>query len=159
VQGRRVRDILLSDIRNSEKYLILTGFTSLSNLIDVFGTVDYPKLQELRIVIGFDPDERVSKRLPHYSLSTEIKNYWVKQNVSIRLCGPIINIIERIKEGKYNFRVKDKLHSKIYVGDTAAILGSSNFSKSGTIFQTEANIRVQPALSQLEKNSIMIQNA
>ncbi|ROI03257.1 hypothetical protein EGI16_11880 [Chryseobacterium sp. G0240] len=142
-QGRTVRDILLKDIQNSESYLILTGFTSLSNLIDIFGTKDYPKLQKLRIVIGFDPDERVSKRLPHYTLPTEIKNYWVKQNVSIRLCGPILNIIEKINNGTYHFKAKDRLHAKIYVGDTAAILGSSNFSKSGTISQTEANIRVE----------------
>ena len=150
-QARTVSDILLNDIQNTEDYVILTGFTSLSNLIDVFGTKDYPKLKRLRIVIGFDPDERVGKRLPHYHLSTEIKNYWVKQNVSIKLCGPILNIIEKINEGKFNFKVKDRLHAKIYVGDTAAILGSSNFSKSGTRIQTEANIRVRPALSELEK--------
>lgn len=150
-QGRTVRHILLQDINNSENYLILTGFTSLSNLIDIFGSKDYPNLKALRIVIGFDPDERVGKRLPHYSPSTEIKNYWAKQNVSIKLCGPIINIIEKIKQGTYSFRVQDKLHSKIYIGDSAAILGSSNFSKSGTIFQTEANIRIQPALSQTQR--------
>lgn len=142
-QGRMVRDTLLKDIKNSEDYLILTGFTSLSNLIDVFGATDYPKLQKLRIVIGFDPDERVSKRLPHYSLPSEIKNYWVRQNVSIRLCGSIINIIEKIDNGIYHFKAKDRLHAKIYVGDQAAILGSSNFSKSGTVYQTEANIRVE----------------
>jgi superfamily II DNA or RNA helicase len=141
-QGRTVRDVLLKDIRSSEDYLILTGFTSLSHLIDIFGTTDYPKLRKLRIVIGFDPDERVSKRLPHYSLSAEIKNYWLKQNVSIRLCGPILNIIEKIKAGLFDFRVRDRLHAKIYVGDQAAILGSSNFSKSGTQLQSEANIRV-----------------
>lgn len=62
-QGRMVRDILLTDIKDSRNYIILTGFTSLSNLIDIFGTIDYPELQSLRIVIGFDPDERVSKRL------------------------------------------------------------------------------------------------
>jgi hypothetical protein len=38
-------------------------------LIGVFGTVDYPKLQQVRILIGFDPDERVSKRLPHYLIA------------------------------------------------------------------------------------------
>lgn len=150
-QALTVSDILLNDIRNTEDYIILTGFTSLSNLIDVFGAKDYPKLHRLRIVIGFDPDERVARRLPHYSLPTEIKNYWVKQNVSIKLCGPILNIIEKIREGKYNFKVKDRLHAKIYVGDTAAILGSSNFSKSGTRFQTEANIRIQPTLSNIER--------
>ena len=150
-QGRRVREILLKDIQDSEDYLILTGFTSLSNLIAVFGATDYPKLQKLRIVIGFDPDERVAKRLPHYSLPTEIKNYWVKQNVSIRLCGPILNIIEKINSGAFHFKAKDKLHAKIYVGDQAAILGSSNFSKSGTLFQTEANIRVQFSSSKKER--------
>lgn len=148
-QGREVRDILLKDIKNSESYLILTGFTSLSNLIDVFGTTDYPKLQQVRIVIGFDPDERVSKRLPHYSLPIEIKNYWVKQNVSIRLCGPILNIIEKINNGIYQFKAKDRLHAKIYVGDNAAILGSFNFSKSGTVHQTEANIRVELSSSEV----------
>ncbi|MDN3587175.1 SNF2-related protein [Pedobacter aquatilis] len=151
-QARTVSDILLNDIQNTEDYVILTGFTSLSNLIDIFGTKDYPKLKRPRIVIGFDPDERVGRRLPHYHLSTEIKNYWVKQNVSIKLCGPILNIIEKINEGKFNFKVKDRLHAKIYVGDTAAILGSSNFSKSGTRIQTEANIRVRPTLSETEKS-------
>jgi len=150
-QGRRVRDILFKDIQNSEDYLILTGFTSLSNLIAAFGATDYPKLQQLRIVIGFDPDERVGKRLPHYSLPTEIKNYWVKQNVSIRLCGPILNIIEKINNGTFHFKAKDKLHAKIYVGDQAAILGSSNFSKSGTVSQTEANIRVELSSSKTER--------
>lgn len=150
-QGRTVRDILLNDIRNSENYLILTGFTSLANLIDVFGAAEYPKLKQLRVVIGFDLDERVSKKMSHYSLPVEIKNYWVKQNVSIRLCGPILNIIEKIKNRTYDFRVKDRLHAKIYVGDTTAILGSSNFSKSGTIFQAEANIRVESLTSNKEK--------
>ena len=154
-QGRRVRDILLKDIQNSEDYLILTGFTSLSNLIAVFGATDYSKLKQLRIVIGFDPDERVSKRLPHYSLPTEIKNYWVKQNVSIQLCGPILNIIEKINNGTFHFRAKDKLHAKIYVGDHAAILGSSNFSKSGTVSQTEANIRVEISSSEKEKEQYL----
>ena len=154
-QGRRVRDILLKDIQNSESYIILTGFTSLSNLISIFGATDYPKLQKLRIVIGFDPDERVSKRLPHYSLPTEIKNYWVKQNVSLTLCGSVLNIIEKINDGTFEFKAKDRLHAKIYVGDQTAILGSSNFSKSGTISQTEANIRVESSSSQKEKEQYL----
>lgn len=142
-QGRNVREILLKDIRRSDDYIIITGFTSLSNLIEIFGSEDYPKLKKLRVVIGYDPDERVSKRLPHYALSAEIKNYWLKQNVSIRLCGPILNLIEQIKCGRFDFKVRDKLHAKIYIGDDAAVLGSSNFSKSGIFIQTEANIRME----------------
>ncbi|MFL5788311.1 MAG: SNF2-related protein, partial [Flavisolibacter sp.] len=142
---------MLKDIRGSESYLIITGFTSLSQLVEIFGGVQYPSLKSLRIVIGFDPDERIGRRLAHYSLPTEIKNYWLRQNISIRLCGPIINLIEKIKEGTYTFRVKDKLHAKLYIGQSAAILGSSNLSKSGTVKQAEANIRVQPSVNDTEK--------
>ncbi len=151
IQGRTVKEILLKDIRNSEEYLIVTGFTSLANLIDIFGAIEYPHLKQLRVVIGYDPDERVSKRLPHYSLPTEIKNYWLKQNISIKLCGPILNLIEKIKEGKFIFRVKDRLHAKLYIGKNAAVLGSANFSKSGIITQVEANFRVQISNGDTEK--------
>lgn len=149
-QGRNVREILIKDIRKSEEYIIITGFTSLSNLIEIFGSQNYPKLKKLKVVIGYDPDERVSKRLPHYALSAEIKNYWLKQNVSIRLCGPILNLIEQIKNQRFDFKVKDKLHAKIYVGDEAAVLGSSNFSKSGIFLQTEANIRLEGQRADVE---------
>lgn len=116
-QSRRVRDILLKDIQNSESYIILIWIISLSNLISKFEASDYPKLQKLCIVLGFDPDERVSKRLPHYSLPTEIKNYGIKQNISLMLCGSVLNIIEKINVGTLVFKVKDRLHAKIYVRD------------------------------------------
>ncbi len=140
--GRTVQSVLIKDIEDSKEFIIVTGFTSLSNMIKTFGLQDSPILEKIKIVIGYEPDERVSKRLPHYSLSTEIKNYWLKQNISILHCGPILNIIEQIKSKKIEFRAIDKLHSKIYVGDNAAILGSSNFSISGIIKQRESNIRV-----------------
>lgn len=141
-QGLNVRSILSKDIQTSENFLIITGFTSLSNLVETFGTKDYELLKSTRIVIGFDVDERVSRKLVHYSLQAEIKEYWLKQGVSIKLCGPILNIIEKVKNKEISFRVKKRLHAKIYVGDEYAILGSSNFSKSGLTYQREANIRV-----------------
>jgi superfamily II DNA or RNA helicase len=149
-KGLMVREVLLKDIHTSGDYLIVTGFTSLANLISIFGSTDFKDLRRLRIVIGYDPDERVSKKLPHYSLPTEVKNYWLKQDISIKLCGPIINIIEKIRNNKFEFRIKDKLHAKIYVGDHALVLGSSNFSKSGIVFQTEANIRVDSTRNDIE---------
>jgi superfamily II DNA or RNA helicase len=151
-QGSRVREILTRDIQNSENLLVITGFTSLSHLIETFGTTDYPNLKTTRIVIGFEIDERVSRRLAHYSLQTEIKEYWAKQGVSIRLCGPILNIIEKIKRNEIIFKFKKRLHAKIYINDAHAILGSSNFSKSGLIYQREANIRVSAINDETEKN-------
>ena len=34
------------------------------------------------------------------------------------------------------------MHAKIYVGDKHTMVGSSNFSKSGLMYQRETNIRV-----------------
>jgi superfamily II DNA or RNA helicase len=140
--GRQVKPLLLQDIADSNEFLIITGFTSLSNLIDVFGSNDYENLNSLRIVIGFEPDERVRKRMPFYDLTKEVKDYWLKQDVSIKLCAPTINLIEKIKAKEIEFKVIDKVHAKIYVGNKTAILGSSNFSNSGLLTQREANIRV-----------------
>ena len=150
-QGSHVKEVLLKDIQNSENLLIITGFTSLSNLVETFGTTDYPRLKKTKIVIGFDVDERVGKKLVHYSLQSEIKEYWVKQGVSIKLCGPIINIIDKIEKGEIYFKTKKRLHAKIYVGDEHAMLGSSNFSKSGLINQREANIRVGKSVDEKER--------
>jgi superfamily II DNA or RNA helicase len=141
-QGSHVSEVLKKDIQNTENLLIITGFTSLSNLVEIFGTTDYPLLKNTKIVIGFDVDERVNKKLVHYSLQPEVKEYWIKQGVSIRLCGAKINIIEKIKRKEIDFRSKKRLHAKLYVGDEYAMLGSSNFSKSGLVYQREANIRV-----------------
>ena len=151
-QGSHVKEVLLKDIQNSENLLIITGFTSLSNLVETFGTTDYPRLKKTKIVIGFDVDERVGKKLVHYSLQSEIKEYWVKQGVSIKLCGPIINIIDKIEKGEIYFKTKKRLHAKIYVGDEHAILGSSNFSKSSLIYQREANIRVGKSVDDKERS-------
>jgi phosphatidylserine/phosphatidylglycerophosphate/cardiolipin synthase-like enzyme len=38
-----------------------------------------------------------------------------------------------------------RLHAKIYVGDTAATLGSSNFTANGLRLQLEANTRFEQA--------------
>jgi hypothetical protein len=149
--GYTVKDQLLPDIQNTEDFLIITGFASIANIVEIFGATDYEKLKLLRIVIGSEPFLRIAKKLPHYSLPTEIKNYWLKQNISIKLCGPILNLIQKIKDDKIIFKALDNLHSKIYVGDKSAMLGSSNFSKKGIITQRETNIRVTTERGKTEK--------
>jgi len=139
---RTVKSEILKDIRESEKYLIITGFTSLANIIEIFGSSSFEKLNTIKIVLGFEPEPRRRKKWPTHSLPLEIKEYWLKEKVSIMLGGPIISIIEQIKQGRIEFKCYDKLHAKIYIGDEHAILGSANFSKLGISKQQEANIRV-----------------
>lgn len=139
---RTVKEILLKDIKVSDEYLIVTGFTSLANLIEIFGTTDYFNLKTLRVVLGFEPEVISRKKWPSYNLAAEVKNYWLRQGISIILGGAILNLIEKIQQKQFNFRLLDKLHAKIYIGTNHAILGSANFSKNGITKQQEANIRV-----------------
>lgn len=155
-RGRSVEAIVYNDIKNSKDYIIVTGFTSLSNLIDFFGSQDFEKLKKIRILIGFEPNVRGRKKYLKFKLDKEIKDYWLKRGLSIMLGGAVINLIEKIDNGLVEFKYKDKLHAKLYVGDEHAILGSSNFSKNGLNYQEEANIRVSKKQQQEQYNSIKL---
>lgn len=147
---RTVESIVYKDIEASTAYIIVTGFTSLSNLVDLFGSKDFQNLAKVCILIGFEPNIRGRKKYVKLKLDREIKDYWLKKGVSIMLGGAIINLIDKIDNGQVEFKYKDKLHAKIYVGDHSAVLGSSNFSKNGLNFQEEANIRVSVDQGQVQ---------
>jgi phosphatidylserine/phosphatidylglycerophosphate/cardiolipin synthase-like enzyme len=141
--GRKVESEILKDIGNSSQYLIITGFTSLSHLVDTFGYRDFPDVKRVRIVLGFEPNFKGRKQYEtDVKLSKEIKEYWLRNGFSITLGGAVIRLMELIDHGIIDFRFMDRLHAKIHVGSHSAILGSSNFSKSGLTTQQEANIRV-----------------
>jgi len=149
--NRTVESVVYKDIEESSEYIIITGFTSLSNLVDLFGSKDFQNLKKVRILIGFEPNIRGRKKYVKLKLDKEIKDYWLKKGLSIMLGGAIINLIDKIDKGKIEFRHKDKLHAKIYVGNDSAVLGSSNFSKNGLNYQEEANIRINKNSGQTEK--------
>ena len=153
---RSVETIVYNDIISSEDYIIVTGFTSLSNLIDFFGSQDFERLKKIRILIGFEPNVRGRKKYLKFKLDREIKDYWLKKGLSIMLGGAVINLIDKIDKGVVEFKYKDKLHAKLYVGDENAILGSSNFSKNGLNFQEEANIRVNEINEEEQYKSIKL---
>jgi superfamily II DNA or RNA helicase len=140
----KVKDLLYGDIENSTEFIIVTGFTSLSNLIDFFGEKDFDQLNKVKILIGFEPNIRGRRKYPlDNDLPKEVKEYWLKRKLSIIQGGAVINLVEKINNGWIEFRFRNKLHAKLYVGDNIAYLGSSNFSNSGLKTQEEANIRVK----------------
>ncbi|MEI9918939.1 MAG: SNF2-related protein [Bacteroidota bacterium] len=140
--GRNVEELVLGDIQASTDYLIITGFTSLSHVIDVFGNNEYPKLSNVRILLGFEPLPKGRKSYEtEVNLSKEIREYWLKCGLSITLGGAAIRLIELIRSGRVQFKFRNRSHAKIYVGDEDVILGSSNFSRSGLFHQLEANLR------------------
>lgn len=142
VGNNTVEEVIYHDIETSTHYLIVTGFTSLSNLIDYFGSAEFERLKQVRILIGFEPNIRGRRKYQPVKLDKEIKEYWLKKGLSIMSGGAVMRLIQKIDEAKVEFKYRDKLHAKLYVGDEYAILGSSNFSKNGLTTQEEANIRV-----------------
>ncbi|RFZ91115.1 hypothetical protein D0C36_19425 [Mucilaginibacter conchicola] len=140
-QGRTVEAVIYDDIGKSTGFLVVTGFTSLSNLVDVFGSKDHSSLNAVRVLIGFEPNIKGRKEYSRFGLDKEIKDYWVKKGLSILQGGAVIQLIEKIRRGWIEFRFLDRLHAKIYVGDGFATLGSANFSRNGLNFQDEANVR------------------
>jgi superfamily II DNA or RNA helicase len=143
--GRRtVLEVILADIAQSDGYLVVTGFTSLAHIIELFGgKVNFERLKDVRIVLGFEPELRERKLWKSAELDKDIKEYWAGQHYSLLNGGVVIKVIELIKEERICFRLSDGLHAKIYVGDGHVILGSANFSKNGTTIQHEANIRIK----------------
>lgn len=138
-----VENEIIKDLEHSNEYLIITGFTSLSYLIDLYSKNDYLANKNLRVVLGFDPIARTRKKWPRRSFSLDIKNYWLEKGISPLQSGGVIHLIEMIKDCKVEFRCSEKIHAKIYVGESNALLGSSNFSINGLRKQKEANIRVE----------------
>ena len=145
--GRTVYQEIYIDIKNSRNVLIVTGFSSLSRLIDTFGKeIDCDKEgKKVRVILGFEPNISRRKTYGRRFLSDEIKDYWLKQGYSLFRCGNLFKIIELVKKGNIEFRLfenkSNNLHAKIYVMDDFVTLGSANFSQKGMYSQFEANKR------------------
>jgi len=143
----KVESVVLTDLANSVSPLIVTGFTSLDYVIDFLADLPAERPQTLRLLIGSEP---TASRRSQYSISKktlpqEVIDYWLNAGISLRLCYKIVLVIDLIKaerlQSRYVADEQRKLHSKIYVGDEAVTLGSSNFSFTGMRKQLEANAR------------------
>ena len=139
---RSVEHEVLKDLEGSDEFLIITGFTSLSYLIDLYYLHDYVPGKKVRVVLGFEPMVRQRKKWPRVKFSQAVAEFWLDRGISPLQSGGVIKLIEHIEKGDIEFRVSEKIHAKIYVGSEHATLGSSNFSKNGLTKQREANIRV-----------------
>ena len=141
-----VGTIVEEDLRNSKNPLIVTGYASLDKLIKFSSEINTHN-DSIRILLGSEPYEshRTEFRIDTGTLPEEIREYWLDRSVSILLSAQLIQMIEHLKSGliqaRYIESTRNRLHAKIYVGDTAVTIGSSNFSKNGLQTQLEANVR------------------
>ncbi len=145
LDSRQVADSVLPDLKQSKAPLIITGYAALDRLIDFIAGAD--ERADVRIVLGSEPypSRRETYELREMSFPDEVEAYWLARGVSLRLSARILCCMERLRSGhtrsRYAGHGGGRMHAKIYCGDAAVTLGSSNFTHPGMAQQLEANIR------------------
>ncbi len=149
IDGYHVEDVVLNDLKTSNSPLIVTGFASLDRLIDFCfdAHINNPKIHT-RLLIGQEPfpSRRETFSVNQNHLTEEVEAYWLSRGISLIYSAKIIHMVELLKQGKIEARYMPgsrRLHAKIYCGDEAATVGSSNFTHPGLKGQIEANARFE----------------
>ena len=149
VDGHHVENVVLNDLKSSKSPLIITGFASLDNLIDFcFDAHTNNSKIQTRLLIGQEPfpSRRETFSVNQNHLTEEVEAYWLDRGISLIYSAKLIHMVELLKKGKIEARYMPgsrRLHAKIYCGDEAATVGSSNFTHPGMKRQIEANARFE----------------
>lgn len=142
-----VEEFVWKDLKFSQAPILVVGFASLDRIINFIS--DCRDDAAVRVIFGF---ELFASRKDDFSLrdstfNKEMETYWLERGISLRLSAKLIYCIERLKSRKvltrYMVGSSHRLHAKIYVGDEAATIGSSNFTEPGLKHQLEANARFE----------------
>lgn len=142
----KVGSVVVQDLKSSNQPLIVTGYASLEKIIDFCADIDSDH-STVRLLLGSEPydTQRTEFSVESVSFPDEVREYWLDRSVSILLSAQLILMIENLKSRKITARYIDaprnRLHAKMYVGDDAVTIGSSNFSANGLQHQLEANVR------------------
>lgn len=149
--GTSVDAIVGSDLRASPSPLVITSYTSLDRIISLLADFELKRSkdpavpQEARIVIGHEPSRTRRKdfRDGRQRFEQEITNYWLKQGISIARSAHVLAAMQCLARESIHVRTSGDrvIHAKIYITESAATLGSSNYSISGMLKQAEANCR------------------
>jgi hypothetical protein len=143
-----VKPLVFRDLLASSDPLIITGYSSLGMLLDFFelSQRQEPPLRSIRVMLGHEPAPtgRQDFTLKNVQFSQQFESYWLDRGISLYKSAQLLLAIDLLQKHIIRVRIADDmvpLHAKIYKGDQAVTLGSSNFSQLGLMQQTEANVR------------------
>lgn len=142
--GYRVTTHVWQDLLESVEPLLITGYAGLDQFIDFVAQAGHAR--NTRVLFGHEPfpGRRERYELSDQDFTTEAERYWLSEGVSLLRSAAIIHTIEALKSGRVHARFLPggrRMHAKIYCGDHAATVGSSNFTAPGLEHQYEANAR------------------
>jgi superfamily II DNA or RNA helicase len=146
--GGHVRDQVWVDLTSSTAPFVVAGFASIAKIIELVAAASRkPEPGQVRILLGTEPfpSERAAFGSPSASFTEEVRRFWIEeQGVSLLLSAKIVQALEALDAGWLEVRFvpgRTRLHAKIFIGDQAATIGSSNFTDAGLSTQFEANVR------------------
>ena len=147
----KVEDFIIPDLKASKNPLIVTGYTSLDQLISFLSNCyqdllrDAEAFAQIRVVLGHEPllTPKSNFQMKEHQLSQAVIDYWLEQGISLYLCAKVLMVMTLIESKKLKARISSQrpIHAKIYKGDVAVTSGSSNFSRAGLSWQGEINTR------------------
>ena len=148
-----VRRVVTEDLRTSDAPLLIAGYSSIAALTELVADwrrIRGDRLGGVRLLLGSEPfpSRRTYFGSVHEQFTEEVRGYWLEHSVSVRLSGKVIRAIEELDAGSLQVRAipgPPHLHAKVYLGDSAATVGSSNYTDYGLARQLEANARFEKA--------------
>ena len=154
--GAHVRDTVWDDLARSHQPLLVAGYSSIDRLIALvadrrrrLGEADDVDGGRVRLLLGAEPfpTTRRSFAAPDIAFTEEVRHYWLEERgISLHLSAMVLQAIDELDAGLLTARFvhgQTTLHAKVYVGDDAATVGSSNFTDAGLRTQLEANARFE----------------
>ena len=145
-----MRDTVWDDLVRSRHPLLVAGYSSIDRIVALVADrrrdVDDG---EVRLLLGAEPfpTSRRSFAAPDVAFTEEVRRYWLEERgISLHLSAKVLQAVAELDAGRLTARFVDghtTLHAKIYVGDDAATVGSSNFTDAGLGRQLEANARFE----------------
>lgn len=147
--GPKCGSLVRADLASSPRPLIVAGYSSIAELVDFVSEWQSRSHDGMiRAVLGTEPypSTRYAFSAPSVAFTEEVRRYWEDQGVSVRLSAKVLQAIEAIEGGRLTCRFihgATTLHAKVYVGQNAATVGSSNFTPAGLATQLEANARFE----------------
>ncbi len=152
--GESVRSTVWDDLVTSTRPLVVAGYSSIAQLVDLAGdwTVTHPHDEDsdgaaVRVLVGAEPfgTGRVSWAAPKAVFTDEVRRYWLEERgISVELSAKVLQAIDAVDTGRLVARClpgPSGLHAKVFAGDRAVTVGSSNFTTPGLTSQIEANVR------------------
>lgn len=146
--------VVFEDLLQSNGPLVITGYASLDKLVELLARLGKRESApgRVRILLGHEPYDRkpISSRPDQFRFSQEVVDYWLERGVSLHQCAQVFAAMEMLRSGTVEARITASssavIHAKIYRGDNAVTIGSSNFSNAGLQYQIEANCRYRREL-------------